>query len=249
MGNGFDINNIKHSGLRDLAYFYDMNSNGRLDEDEVSIFIKKARFVAFSSDDNNVVAKEELQDIKRKVDTNATSIQNTVIEKQHRDLDKKEKKLSRKNFEQEIEAILSNKDIKTLSEAKTALQDIVKRSNNTVYSEKFDKMKAYFEKAEASQFNSKEDIDALKKELKKIEGYDKDLAESVLAFCEKVQIQKEVDEVSKMFFEIQSENYTTKLEELKTKLKEEGKWNKSYYETAFDFVKDNVVPQTISSEI
>ena len=247
MGNGFDINNIKHLGLRDLAYWCDTNSNGRIDEDEVSIFITRARFVAFS--DDNDLAQEELQDIKRKVDTNATSIQNTVIEEQHRDLDKKEKKLSRKNFEQEIEAILSNKDIKTLSEAKTALQDIVKRSNNTVYSENFDKMQAYFEKAEASQFNSKEDIDALKKELKKIEGYDKDLAESVLAFCEKVQIQKEVDEVSKMFFEIQSENYTTKLEELKTKLKEEGKWNKSYYETAFDFVKDNVVPQTISSEI
>ena len=95
---------------------------------------------------------------------------------------------------------------------------------------------------------SKEELNSARKDIaKNLNRQEKKVLDEVFAYYEAKQILEEYKEVVNEYNKLEGKNYTNNYKQLKKELKEDGKWNRSYYEVAYKLFENkglNSIMQT-----
>ena len=228
---GLDISKIKNAELK--AYTADKDNNKPLDKEEFSVFKSEA------------IEKEGLYQAMGLYVTNpseataATSVTETKVEKE---VMTPKNKTARKAVEDSITKYAKSQKL-VPEDLMAALKAEFK---NPEYASTLADVEKIVNTVIATDYNSKEDIESIKKEIKKQDKLDKfqeDVLDQVVKMAKTEQVAREANVLVGLYKEAKAEqgenvNFTKLEDAVKNKMEERGLKNESYYsDEAFDELK------------
>ena len=234
---GIDISRIENQQLKALAYQID-DGNNVLEGNEISIFKEKAPSAeGYTAESFNQIM--------------GLNISNPIKSQEPTKAEKKDKKTYENQVKDQVKEM-----VKTLSpdELISALKN---KFTNPVYAEVIANVEKLLNAVNATNYNSKEDVEKLKDKVKKnpefkdMTGFQKDILNSLVNQAKDEQIVKETEELYNMYTQIKENAQAadkTNVEKLLKQVKEQIKGKKSYYEKeAFKELR-NVVGKEVRDE-
>lgn len=235
---GIEISKIENQQLKALAYQLD-DGNNILEGNEISIFKEKAP----STEGYDAASFNQVMGLN--ITTNPIKSQEPTI------IDKKERKTYENQIKDQVKEM-----VKTLSpdELMPALRN---KFSNPVYAEVIADVEKLLNAVNATNYNSKEDVEKIKDKVKKnpefkdMTGFQKDILNSLVNQAKDEQIVKETEELYNMYTQIKENAQAAdknNVEKLLKQVKEQIKGKKSYYEKeAFKELR-NVVGKEVRDE-
>ena len=235
---GLDISKIKNAELKKLAYTADKDNNNSLDKEEFSVFKSEA------IEKEGISAKDFNQAIGLYVTnpseaTAATPVTETKVEKE---VMTPKNKTARKSVEDSITKYAKSQKL-VPEDLMAALKAEFK---NPEYASTLADVEKIVNTVIAKDYNSKEDIESIKKEIKKQDKLDKfqeDVLDQVVKMAKTEQVAREANVLVGLYKEAKAEqgenvNFTKLEDAVKNKMEERGLKNESYYsDEAFDELK------------
>ena len=262
---GLDISKIQNAELKKLAYKADNDNNGFLDAKEVSIFKEEALAKeGVSADDFNQamglyksVAATETE-AKTVTETEAPAEETKVEATAPKEETKAPAKVSNQDrnvFEANMTNFIKNM-VKNGSTPEELLSALEEKYNSGFYKSVADDIKAVIKAVQATNYDSKEDVDNIKKSVKKnMKSFQKDLLDEIIKAAESDQIKKEAAELVEIYKDVEKDkslyaenklgesvlNLTECEKAVKKELAKRGKKKESYYSgKAMDLLKKHI---------
>lgn len=235
---GIDISKIENQQLKALAYQLD-DGNNVLEGNEITIFKEKAP----SAEGYTAEAFNQVMGL------NITT--NPIKSQEPTKAEKKEKKAYENQVKDEVKEM-----VKTLSpdELMPALRN---KFSNPVYAEVIADVEKLLNAVNATNYNSKEDVEKIKDKVKKntefkdMTGFQKNVLDSLVKQAKDEQIVKETDELYEMYDSIKKEAPEAdknNVEKLLKQVKNQIKDKKSYYKKeAFKELK-NIIAKEVRKD-
>lgn len=251
---GLDISKITNAELQKLANIQDKNNNKILDSAEFELFKEKAaKKEGISAEDFNQAMGLYKTEAAQ---TTVATVQTAVPTRKEKRAARKDLNARRNDIEKDIQALIEGKKSARLRKDEgITLNNLVKRlsekNENSEYAGIIADVQAVVAFANSTKFNSKEEVKALEKRIKKndkFNDFQKGLAEQIVELAKREQINKEAEVLVGIYDAIKAdknnaENYTAYLKKVKTEMDNRGLKNVSYYsDEAFEKL-ESVVKQ------
>ncbi len=248
---GLDISKIQNEELRRLAYGADKDNNGMLNAKELSVFKAEAlKKEGVSAEDFN-----QAMGLYKSVAATATEAtkpaETTETEPKEVNVTKQDRKVFEANMTNFVKQMVKNG-----ATPAELLKDIEGKYDSGFYKSVADDIKAVIKAVQDTKYDSKEDVEAIKKNIKKgLNSFQKDVLDEVVKAAESDQILKEADELIEIYEEVKQnkELYTenkngekvlnlTECEKaVKKELANKGIKKESYYSgKALDLLKKHI---------
>ena len=240
---GLDISKIVNAELKRIAYIKD-DGDGNLNKEEFNLFKQEAAKVNVSAEDFNQAMGLYVTNPSEK----AVPVTKTETENKQIKLNKYEKECKNAVLDN-IKAYKDKQSI-TLSN----LVEILKKDfSNNDYQRFITEVQEVVDYALATDFNSKDDVKALKKKIEKEDNFNKfqkSLAEEIVKFAKKEQIAKETAVLMNYYNDIAKEeksgeeNFSARLAKVKEKMESDKLKNTSYFsDEAYDALEAQVAEE------
>lgn len=244
---GLDISKIQNAELQKLAYKADADNNGMLNAEELSVFKAEAlEKEGVSAEDFN-----QAMGLYKSAAATATEATAATAPKEV-----KTSKKDRKVFEANITNFVKQM-VKNGATPEKLLQSIGEQYNSDFYKSVADDIKAVIKAVQDTKYDSKEDIENIKKSVKKgLNGFQKDVLDEVIKAAETDQVMKETEVLVEIYKEMKNDkslytenqkgekvlNLTECEKAVKKELSNKGIKNESYYSgKAFDMLKRYII--------
>lgn len=249
---GLDISKIQNEELRRLAYGADKDNNGMLNAEELSVFIK-----AEAPEKEGVSAEDFNQTTGLYKSAAATATEatkpakTTETEPKEVNVTKQDRKVFEANMTNFVKQMVKNG-----ATPAELLKDIEGKYDSGFYKSVADDIKAVIKAVQDTKYASKEDIENIKKSVKKgLNSFQKDVLDEVIKAAETDQILKETDKLIEIYKEVKGDktlytenkngekvlNLTECEKAVKRELSKKGLKKESYYSgKALDLLKEYI---------